>query len=90
LGQRRELLTADGRVFHVGDAVLYHAPVGPEYPLWTAWIDAIVERASERAGDLVLVLHLDDHAGPRLPDASVVQLDARALAGCRWCAARTG
>ena len=86
-GQRRELLTADGRVFHIGDAVLYHASVGPEYPLWTAWIDAIVERPS---GVPVLVLHLDDHDGARLPDASTVHLDARPLVNCRWCAARKG
>ncbi len=67
--------------------MLYHASVGPEYPLWTAWIDAIVERAS---GGPVGVLHLDDHQGRRLPDASIVHLDARPLASCRWCAARTG
>ena len=87
VGQRRELRTADGRVFHIGDAVLYHASVGPEYPLWTAWIDAIVERAG---GVPVLVLHLDDHEGARLPDASIVHLDARPLPGCGWCAARKG
>ena len=39
--------------------------------------------SSDRAGYLVLVLHLDDHAGTCLPDASLVHLDARPLVSCR-------
>jgi hypothetical protein len=46
--------------------------------------------SSDRAGYLVLVLHLDDHAGTCLPDASLVHLDARPLVSCHWCAADKG
>ena len=85
--QGHELRTADGRVFRVGAAVLYHASTEPEHPLLEARVDAIVEGAD---GEPVLVLRLDDDGGTRLPDALGVHLDARPLAGCPWCVPRVG
>jgi hypothetical protein len=82
---REQLKTPDGRVFRIGDYVLYHASVGPGYPLLEANVTAIV--AGTR-GEPLLMVSLGDGEGTRMPDASSVHLDERPLPGCRWCTGR--
>ena len=85
--RRRELRTADGRLFRAGDEVLYHASLEPDHPLVAARVETIVQVSR---GPAVLVLNLEHPEGTRFPDASCVHLDQRPLAGCQWCAERDG